>query len=219
MSRKHGRGYVPALGFHALTRFYDPVVRLTLKDDAVKARLARELAVVPGMRVVDIGCGPGSFAVRLARESPRVEIIGVDGDAEVLGIARRKAHDAGVDVQFLEGMATELPVAAESADRVVMSLVLHHLLPVDKRSALRAAFDVLRPGGELHVVDWGKASDVAMRALFFSIQLLDGFPNTRDHVAGRLPAYLRDAGFKGVEESHRERTVYGTLSFYRGTKP
>ena len=58
-----------------------------------------------------------------------------------------------------------------------------------------------------------------MRMLFLSIQLLDGFANTRDHVAGRLPAFLRSAGFTLVEESHQERTIYGTLSFYRAVKP
>ena len=217
--RAAASAYIPALRFRALTRFYEPVVRLTLKDEQVKAKLARDLALRSGMRVVDVGCGPGALAVRLARENPDVDVLAVDGDAEVLDIARRKAEAAGVRVDFRQGLATAPPVKLGSCERVVMSLVLHHLLPPAKAQALAAAFSLLRPGGEIHVVEWGKSSGPLMRALFLSIQVLDGFSNTRDHVAGRLPELLGRAGFTGVEETHRTPTIYGTLSVYRGAKP
>lgn len=211
--------YVPALRLPILTRFYEPVVRYTMRDDAMKGLVVDALRLSPGMRVADVGCGPGALAVRIAKEYPRADVVGVDGDPEVLRTARRKAEDAGVAVTFREGLATAPPLEAGTFDRVVMSLVLHHLARDDKHRALAAAHALLRPGGELHVVDWGEARGLAMRALFLSIQVLDGFANTGDHVRGLLPGYLRDAGFIDVVEARRERTIYGIVSFYRGTRP
>ena len=78
---------------------------------------------------------------------------------------------------------------------------------------------VLRPGGEFHVADWGRAAGPLSRAAFVAIQLLDGFATTRDAVAGRLPGVLQQAGFDQVVETRRLATVFGTLSLYRATKP
>ncbi len=210
--------YVPALRFRALTRLYDPLVQLTLKDAKLKSLLVERLGVEDGMRVVDIGCGPGNLAIRIALAHPTARVVGLDGDPEILGIARRKASEAGVDVSFTEGLATAPPLEPESFDRVVTSLVLHHLTPLDKRTALRAMWSLLRHGGRVLVADWGESRGVLMRAAFLSIQLLDGFANTEDHVAGRLPEYMRHAGFSDVTETHRERTVYGVVSFYSGER-
>lgn len=49
--------------------------------------------------------------------------------------------------------------------------------------------------------------------------MLDGFATTTDNVRGFLPTLMTDAGFRAVEETHREMTVFGTLSLYRGLAP
>jgi ubiquinone/menaquinone biosynthesis C-methylase UbiE len=78
---------------------------------------------------------------------------------------------------------------------------------------------VLKPGGELHVADWGKARDPLMRTAFLGIQLLDGFTTTADNVHDRLPKFMREAGFAEVEETQRYATMLGTISLYRASKP
>jgi hypothetical protein len=77
----------------------------------------------------------------------------------------------------------------------------------------------LRPGGQVHIADWGKAQDAVMRGAFFLIQLLDGFATTTDNVRGKIPEFLREAGLADVRETGRLRTVFGTLSLYRGERP
>jgi SAM-dependent methyltransferase len=214
------RTYVPALGYRFLTRLYDPLVRRTLKDAKLKSLLVDALAVEAGMRVLDVGCGPGTLVTKLARAIPTAEIIGLDGDPEILSIARKKAEEAGASVRFVEGLATDPPVELErgSFDRIVTSLLLHHLSPTDKERALRAMFDLLRPGGRIVVADWGEARSTVMRLAFLSIQMLDGFANTADHARGLLPGYVRRAGFEDVRETYRERTIYGVVSFYEAVK-
>jgi SAM-dependent methyltransferase len=70
---------------------------------------------------------------------------------------------------------------------------------------------VLRPGGLLVIGDWGRPHDPLMRAAFVPVQLLDGVSNTRGNVEGRVPALMEAAGFTGVTQVHRLRTVFGTF--------
>lgn len=118
----------------------------------------------------------------------------------------------GVQVDFVEGLADAPPFAGGSFDRVVSSLLFHHLTTDGKRRALSGARDLLRPGGELHIADWARPHDWLMRLAFLPVQLLDGFETTADNVAGRLPTLIAEAGFREVEETHRQRTAFGTLS-------
>ena len=74
------------------------------------------------------------------------------------------------------------------------------------------------PGGMLHVADWGKPSGRLMRPLFYSVQILDGFANTRDHVAGRLPDFFREAGLQEVALVRELSTIYGTWALYSARK-
>jgi hypothetical protein len=58
-----------------------------------------------------------------------------------------------------------------------------------------------------------------MRGAFLLLQALDGFENTRDHAAGRLPALLHGAGFEDVTTNARLRTAWGTLELLCATRP
>jgi ubiquinone/menaquinone biosynthesis C-methylase UbiE len=203
--------YVPAAGRAGLTRLYDPALALTMRERRFR-RLQRErvLGALPqGGTVVDVGCGTGTFAISLAGERPDATIIGVDGDPQILAAARAKA--GAERVSWREGLAGELELENGSADAVVMSLLLHHLAPPVKRAALDDARRVLKPGGWLHVADWGRPHDPLMRSSFLLLQVLDGFENTRDHVAGRVPGLVRRAGFEDVTTYARLRTAWGSL--------
>lgn len=208
--------YVTALGIPMLTRFYDAVLHATMREEAFKADLISQANVQPGHRVLDLGCGTATLSIMLKRAHPSVAVAGLDGDQEVLGIAARKARTAGVDLELHRGLVFEPPFAPGSFDRVVSSLVFHHLTLDDKRRTFRAVRSLLCPGGELHIADWGRSQNALMRGAFLSIQLLDGFKTTRDNVRGRLPELMRETGFDAVEETRRQMTLFGTLSFYRG---
>ena len=68
----------------------------------------------------------------------------------------------------------------------------------------------------MHVADWGKPHDPVISALFFLSQAIDGFDRTADHRAGRLPAFIAEAGFDPVESYGRLRTGFGSLDLLRG---
>jgi SAM-dependent methyltransferase len=211
--------YVPAAGRGALTRLYDPALALTMRERRFRGLQRERLldALPAGGTVVDIGCGTGTFAIALAAARPDATIVGVDGDPTILATARAKP--GAERVSWREGLAGELDLDARSVDVVVMSLLLHHLEPAAKGTALTDARRVLKPGGRLHIADWGSPHDPLMRSAFLLLQLLDGFDNTRDHVAGRLPALVREAGFEDVTTYARLRTAWGTLELLDARRP
>ena len=137
--------YVTAAGVGGLTRFYDSIVALTMRERLFRGRLTDQVLadLPPAARIADVGAGTGTFAIGLAAAAPEAAVVGVDGDPEVLAIAAAKEGAAGVT--WKRGLADALPLADGSCDRVSMSLLLHHLDAGGKRASLAEAHRVLRP--------------------------------------------------------------------------
>lgn len=218
MPSNHEKSYVPALGFHFLTPAYDAVVRLTTSERTFKSALIQQAGISNDQRVLDLACGTGTLAIAMKRLCPSAEILGIDGDEAMLEIARRKARAADAVIQFDQALSFALPYPEGHFDCITSSLFFHHLTWPDKVRTAAELHRVLRRGGELHVADWGRATGLLMRAAFLGVQLLDGFANTRDNVAGRLPELFDEAGFHGVAETRTFATALGTMSLYRATK-
>jgi ubiquinone/menaquinone biosynthesis C-methylase UbiE len=213
-TENHGRSgqdrYVTAAGHPALTGLYDPFMALTMREDTWRPALrANLLANLPeGGRIADVGCGTGTLSIDLANSNPNIEIVGVDGDLDAL--SRAQAKPDARRVRWVHGFAGDLPLENGSVDSLVMTLLLHHLDPDEKHRALTEAHRVMRPGGLLHIADWGRPQGL-FAARFLALRILDGFPNTRDHAEGRIPEFIEDSGFDNVRCYRRLPTVWGTL--------
>ncbi len=203
--------YVTASGLRGLTRFYDSIIALTMREQLFRGSLTRQvLADLPAQaRIADVGAGTGTLAIGLAAAAPAAAVVAIDGDPEVLALARAK--DGAAAVEWKQGLANALPLADSSVDRVAMSLLLHHLDADGKRAALAEARRVLRPDGSLHIADWGKPRDPLMRVGLFTLAVFDGFDGIRDHAAGRLPLFIEEAGFSEAHCHDRLRTAWGSL--------
>jgi SAM-dependent methyltransferase len=102
-------------------------------------------------RVLDIGCGPGEAAtIPAARTGARVT--GLDLSPELLDAGRENASEAGVEVEWIEGDAEQLPFEDASFDVVISTVGI--MFAPDHRRAAREAARVTRPGGRLAIASW-----------------------------------------------------------------
>ena len=209
--------YIPPLRYRWLTRLYDPVVRWTTRENTFKQALLAQLASGQPRRVLDLGCGTGTLAIAISDAMPDTAIAGLDADDDALSIAADKGRRASATIDLRQGFSDALPFDDGCFDCVASSLFFHHLTREAKIATLREVRRVLAPDGVLHVADWGKPSNVLMRAFFLLVQLLDGFETTRDSVTGMLPELMRTAGFREVVETAAYATPLGTIRLYRAT--
>jgi len=207
--------YIPPLRYKLLTRFYDPIVRWTTREAAFKRALLAQVVADRPRHVLDLGCGTGTLTIAIAKALPDAAVSGLDADAEALAIAAHKGRRAGVRLGLHQGFSTGMPFGNAQFDCVVSSLFFHHLTREAKIATLREARRVLAPKGSLHVADWGKPSNSLMRALFFMVQLLDGFETTRDSVIGALPELLSAGGYDRVEDTAKFDAPLGTMRLLR----
>lgn len=206
-----GPPYIPATRWRIFSRLYDPVLAGVMRERRFRSSMLQRVdAGLPANgTAVDVGCGTGTFAIALASRRADARVVGIDGDSQILEMARAKPGTG--TVEWREGLAQGLPLEDRSAHVVTMSLMLHHLLPEEKRDALAEARRVLEPGGRLHIADWGRPRDPLISGLFYLSQAIDGFERTRDHRAGRLPQLVAEAGFDSVERYACFRTLGGSL--------
>ena len=166
----------------------------------------------PGMKVIDVGCGPGSITLGFARAVAPGDVVGVDFQKSQVEQASASSKAKGVtNIRFEVADACKLPFADESLDAVFAHAVLWHLS--DPARALEEFRRVLRPNGIVGIrdCDWGK------RICTPTTQLLDkwwdltvcirqlngGDPFFGQHI-GKL---LQDSGFKGIETSESSWTA------------
>jgi ubiquinone/menaquinone biosynthesis C-methylase UbiE len=207
--------YIPAFGKDALLPFYDLLTRLLRMGSAYDALVA-QADLADGLRVLEIGCGTGNVTVRAKRAARGTDMVGIDPDPLALARAQRKVKGMA-GIRFERGYAQELLFADGEFDRVLSSMMLHHLDDDVKAAAAAEVYRVLRPGGRLHVVDIGGRMTAHHG-------LAARWTRHNPHVAGNLgdaiPRLLRSAGFDCEEVGGTRRNRFiGQLAFYRATRP
>jgi ubiquinone/menaquinone biosynthesis C-methylase UbiE len=127
------------------------------REGAFRDRLLDLVRLEPGEAVLDVGCGTGTLAIAAKRRVGRAGLVtGVDASPEMISRARKKAGRAKADVTFLEGVVETLPLPDARFDAVLSTLMLHHLPRNARRDFAREVRRVLKPGGRVLVVDFGR---------------------------------------------------------------
>jgi ubiquinone/menaquinone biosynthesis C-methylase UbiE len=200
---------------------YDFVVRLLSlnRENALREETIRLAQIDPGAAVLDVGCGTGTLTLRAkAVAGSTGRVCGIDAATEMIAQARKKAQKAGAQVEFQVGVIEALEYADGTFDRVLSSLMMHHLPPDLQKRALLEVYRVLKPGGQLLIVDFD--ASVPRRGT-------DGLHHKAQHStaattqatregAPRLQQLVMKAGFANVQSGSLQSL---SVAFVRGTRP
>lgn len=204
--------------FDSIAPRYDLLNRLlSLRQDVTWRRTMVAAMTLPRHgRVLDVACGTGDVILEVYRQKGhRVEVVGVDFSAHMLDQARRKLGEGSVPATcLLAGDALALPFGRSVFDAVTIAFGIRNIQ--DKRRALTAFYDSLKPGGMLLVLELATPKPSRLRdaylAYFQRLLPLVGrlfsrhrfaytyLPESvaRFPAADRFMAFMREVGFQDV---------------------
>ncbi len=183
------------------------------KIGMVGEHVVEAVGLAPGMDVLDLACGAGNATIPAARSGARVT--GLDFQPDLLAIARERAADAMVEVEWVEGDAQELPFADASFDRVI-STFGHMFAPDHERTAAEMK-RVRRPDGAIGICCWTPQGSIG-RMFATMAQLVPPPPDARSPLLWGTEEHVRkllgeDASFERREVEWRESSSEAYADF------
>ncbi|MGF1590604.1 MAG: class I SAM-dependent methyltransferase [Pleurocapsa sp.] len=174
---------------------YDPVTKHALppNEDWNREAVIKAITGNP-QKILDLGCGTGSTTMMLKQAFPNADVIGLDLSPQMLVMSEYKARQAGLDIQWVHGMAEATEFTADEFEVVTASLLLHETPPSVSKTILQEAYRLLKPGGQVVILDGHQ------KVLRHTTWLTDIFeePYINEYAAGSVDAWLGQAGFNQV---------------------
>jgi ubiquinone/menaquinone biosynthesis C-methylase UbiE len=157
------------------------------RERQLRERFIDLAGLAPGDAVLDVGCGTGTLGIAARRRvGPSGTVCGIDASPPMIARARRKATKASVVVDFRVAVAESLPFPDGRFDVVLSTLMLHHLPKKTRQQCAGEIRRVLRSGGRVLAVDFGRATDEACWRTFIAMDTLRSatwWPSSRKPVS------------------------------------
>ncbi len=175
-----------------------------------KRRMVQEAVVHQGERALDVCCGTGDVAFALL--GARGEVTGLDFSEAMLEVARKR--NEGGAVRFLQGDALALPFEDGTFDLVTVAYGVRNLSDVDR--GLSELLRVLKPGGRLVILEFGKPDNRVWRWFYFQYlrwlvpvfgKLFCGDADTHGYI---LESLLKYPGQRGIDQRLKTRGCHST---------
>lgn len=191
---------------------YDPITQYALAPNEtwVRQSLIDSIQVKPA-RILDLGCGTGSTTLLLKQAFPDAEVIGLDLSPFMLVVAEQKAHRANLKIHWQHGKAEQTGFPNASFDLVSASLLFHELPPQISEAVLKESFRLLKPGGEVAILD---GSQKMLRRTEWLSQIFEE-PYIQSYAQESIEAWMGMAGFKLIQSEE----FWWLHQVTRGIKP
>src|SRR5271157_4285110 len=208
--------FIPALDFPILTTVFDLFLTLAVPERKIKCELIDFMRIKENEKVLDFGCGTGNLLILGKQKYPMADFEGIDIDPKVLGISRKKIERKKLKISLVEYDGGTLPQNNNSFEKVMSSLMMHHLSTDKKIKAMQEILRILKESGQFYLSDFG----IQKNPIFAVIgKLASNFQQEVEaNFKGLLPEIMCSAGFKNVQTLKIYNTRLGTIYTYSGEK-
>lgn len=186
---------------HSWARYYDLVVNLISLGREKKFRQAALdlVEIKPGMNILDVGCGTGSLTIAAKqKQGQEGQVVGIDPSSNMVNLAREKAEKRGIQIDFQVGVIEKLDFPGDQFDLVMSSLMMHHLPDELKLAGLEEVQRVLKPGGQLLIIELDPGA-------FSLATLVHGHASQLSEALKNVLPFLEKIGYGSI--------AYGRLNF------
>jgi ubiquinone/menaquinone biosynthesis C-methylase UbiE len=181
------------------------------RERELREAILRLASLETGNDVLDIGCGTGTLAITATRHVGTTgAVTGIDASPSMIARANRKAGKAGARATFQVAVAENLPFPDRRFNVVFSTLMLHHLPRKTRQECAREIKRVLKVGGRVVAVDFGRAKRRGLLAHFHRHGHVEVEDIVNLFVAAGLtptrtgPVGMNDLNFVVAEASDRE---------------
>lgn len=198
------RPRTPQAMFDRVAPYYDRFNALLSMgfDRRWRTRAARSLRLPAGARVLDLATGTGAFARAIAREAPEpIHVVGCDLNARMLGVGHARTDSVPPTITLARAAAERLPFADDAFDAATIGFAVDDF--ADQKAAARELHRVVKPGGQLVVLELSLPDRPMLRAAYRQGLAVFG-------LIGRLP------GRSGYGHLRQEITHYRGIQAIAG---
>ena len=175
---------------------YDPFLRIAVDEQKLRKELLGFAHLKGNEKVLDVGCGTGSFCLMVAKALNKGSVCGIDLSSKMVAIAKGKTGHVAHKIDYRVGNSMELPCNSKAFDVVFTSLMYHHLDYEEKRRTLGEIHRVLKRNGRYVSVEFGEFPQDPFH------RMIIGFTRSSGMLHGMYPhEIIEGAGFHVINES------------------
>jgi demethylmenaquinone methyltransferase/2-methoxy-6-polyprenyl-1,4-benzoquinol methylase len=125
-------------------------------------------------KILEIAIGTAMNSILVAKNRPKVTIVGIDLSEEMLSIAKNNVKKCGVqNIELVKMDGEKMIFESETFDFIIISLLLHELREDIANNILKECFKILKRNGKMLILEWEEPKKIIQKVLFFIMKLLE----------------------------------------------